>query len=138
MPFNRRSLVMHGLAKLATVHTLSPVVDKARADKYNGLLDANTRDFVAALYPATSRGYPTYTWYYANTPPAGTVEMVRGMHGYLDVWGLFIAWQHGSAPEALTDNVMQSTSLSDVRTVDRSLTWMGSSGEHDDASDLQQ
>jgi hypothetical protein len=65
--------------------------------------------------------------------------MVRGLHGYYDVcvlsasWsmtsssvragGAFIAWQHGSAPETLTDTVMRSAS---VRTTQAHSVLMGS------------
>jgi hypothetical protein len=78
MPFNRRALVrrahpalteswpgrrypqmFHGLAKLATVHSLAPVLDQVRVDRYNNLLDVNVRDFVYALHPTKSRGYDT-------------------------------------------------------------------------------
>ena len=32
----------------------------------------------------------------------GGVEQIGGIHGYLDVWGLYMAWQYGLVPDILT------------------------------------
>lgn len=100
-----------GTIRLTVAHSVpnTPVYNVTRANYYNTITDTNVRDFFKYVVPSKSPldGSPTWEWGYTLYQYNG-LEANEGIHLAYDIWGLFIAWQHGTAPDILNDSFMQS------------------------------
>lgn len=82
MAWNRRVLLLSSFFRLVAARETTPAFDAARVAKYDQIILANIRDFLAHLQGTfAATGQPTYLWFYR--PPAINVEeAATGVHGY--------------------------------------------------------
>lgn len=98
--------MISGLLSLARAHELLPNPDIGRISLLDNLTSVNIGDFIAALRPsATKNGLPTYVWSYVKAN-LGIEEAAKGIHGWFDVMGLFLAWQRNAGKFGITDDIM--------------------------------
>ncbi|KAK4699031.1 hypothetical protein P7C70_g7235, partial [Phenoliferia sp. Uapishka_3] len=104
MPWNRRHLLLHSFLRLAAAHETLPVYDPVRVWTYDNIVRRNIKDFIAHLTPTeTDMGAPTFIWNYVKGK--NNTEESKGVHGYYDILGLWMAWQRSPYLNGVTTSI---------------------------------
>lgn len=97
-------MVLAAFFRLATAHETLLAYEPVRVWAYDNIARQNSHDFLASLNESESRyGFPTFDWDYVEGRES--TEESQGVHGYFDIWGIWLAWQRNPWLNGVTDAI---------------------------------